>query len=90
MTTAQGYMYSALWFIVAVYMIYLAFREKKFFFTLGVYFLFMSGWYLANNLIPDVDLFSGVYSWIFRGVSVVTLIICGVVYFNFKKKNAEK
>jgi hypothetical protein len=50
----------------------------------------MSGWYLANNLIAGVDLFSGVYSWIFRGVSAVTLIICGVVYFNFKKKNAEK
>jgi len=89
-TVAQGYIYSAVWLIVAIYMFYLAVKEHKFFITLGIYFVYMSGWYLANNLIPDVDLFSGIYSWIFRGVSAVVLAICAIVYFNYKRKMREK
>lgn len=87
MTVAQGYIYTAVWFIVAIYMFYLAFRESKFFFLLSAYFVFMGTWYLTNNLLTDIDLFSGIYNWIFRGVSAVVLIICAIVYFNYKRKN---
>lgn len=84
-----GYMFSALWLIIAIYLFVQAIKTEKFLFFLSVFFLFMSGWYLANELLP-IDLFSSYYGWIFRGVALLALIICGVKYLLYKRaKNDE-
>ena len=86
MDAFTGYVYTVMWFILAVYMFYLSFKHTKFFFVLSAFFLFLSGWYLCDELIVGVDLFSGVYSWIYRGVALVVLIICVIAYLKYKKK----
>ncbi len=88
MDAYSGYVYTAMWLILAIYMFYQAVKNYKFFFVLSGFFLFMSGWYLANELLA-VDLFSGVYSWIFRGVAVVVLIACVIAYICHRKNPTE-
>lgn len=85
MDAFTGYVYTAMWFILAVYMFYLAFKHTKFFFVLSAFFLFLSGWYLCDELITGVDLFSGIYSWIYRGVALIVLILCVIAYLRYKK-----
>lgn len=89
MDAFSGYIYSALWLIIAVYLFVHAFKETKFFFFLSSFFLFLSGWYLADELLKNVDLFEGVYSLIFRGVAVAVLIVCAAVYLKYRK-NRDK
>ena len=79
-----GYIYAAVWLLIAVYMIYLAIKENKFFIVLSLFFIFMSVWYFADELV-DVDLFSGIYSLIFRAVALLVFIICGIKYLKYKK-----
>lgn len=90
MDAFSGYIYAALWLIIAVYLFFYAFKSHKFLFFLSGYFLFMSGWYLTDQLLVDVNLFSGMYSWIFRGIALVVLIISVLVYFYSKKKRLEQ
>ncbi len=81
----SGYLYCGLWLIIAIYMTYLGFKENKFLFVIATFFLFMSGWYLADELLTNVDMFSGVYSLIFRGVAVVVLVVCIIAYIRYRK-----
>lgn len=87
MDAFTGYVYTAMWFILAVYMFYLAIKNSKFFFVLSAFFLFLSGWYLCDELLTNVDLFSGIYSWIYRGVALIVLIVCIIAYLRYKKNH---
>ncbi len=89
MDAYSGYIYSALWLIIAVYLFVQAFKETKFFFFLSAFFLFLSGWYLCNELIAGVNLFEGIYSWIFKGVAVLALLVCVIVYFSRRSKRTD-
>ena len=80
-----GYIYAATFLIIAVYLFVQAFKSHKILFLLSAYFLFMGGWYLANELLTTVNLFEGMYSWIFRGVALVVLIICAIVYVIYRR-----
>ncbi|MBQ2972256.1 MAG: hypothetical protein IJE16_06875 [Ruminococcus sp.] len=86
MDAYSGYIYSALWLIIAVYLFVQALKDTKFLFFLSAFFLFLSGWYLCDELIKGVNLFEGIYSWIFRGVAVVVLLVCVIVYFSRRQK----
>ncbi len=90
MDAFSGYLYAALWLIIAVYLFYHGVKSNRFFFILSAFFLFMSGWYLADELLKDINLLEGSYGLIFRGVAVVVLIICGIAYYkNRNKKNND-
>ncbi len=95
MDAFTGYVYSAMWLVLGIYMFYLSFKHSKFFFVLSAFFLYSSVWYLCDELITGVDLFSGIYSWIYRGVSIVVLIACVIAYSKYRRslsesENAEK
>lgn len=85
MDAYTGYVYTALWLILAIYMFYLAFKESKFFFVLSAFFAFLCGWYLANELLTDINLFEGYYSLIYRGVALIVLIVCVIAYLKRRK-----
>ena len=80
-----SFVYVALWYILAVYLIYVAIKESKFFFIPAAFFVFLGSWALADILI-ETDLMHGAYGWIYRGVAILALIICAVWYY-FRKKN---
>ncbi len=86
MDAFTGYVYTALWLILAIYMFITALKNSKFFFLLSGFFLFLSCWQLADELL-SVNLFEGVYSLIYRGVAVVVLVVCIVAYLRHKKSN---
>ena len=72
-----GYVYAVTFLIIAVYLFIQAFKNHKILFMLSGYFLFMSGWYLANELLTTVNLFEGIYSWItiskhFKSISFIS------------------
>lgn len=90
MDAYSGYIYAVLWLIIAVYMFWQARKESKFLYVLSGFFLFLFGWYLTNELMPSVDLFSGTYSIIFRCIMVVMLIACIIVYIRYRKKNPSE
>ncbi len=80
-----GYLYSAMWLIIAIYLAYQAFKQSKFLLVLSAFFLFLTGWYLTDTILPDPDLFSGIYGTIFRSVAAVVLLVCIIVYIIYKK-----
>ena len=84
MEAYTGYVYAAMWLILAVYMFYLAFKHSKFLFVLSGFFLFSAVWQLTDKLI-ETNLFAPPYSYIYRGVAVVVLIACIVVYSKIRK-----
>lgn len=86
MDAFSGYIYSALWLIIAIYLFVQAFKTHRFLFFLSAYFLFMCGWYLANELLTNINLFAGFYSWILRGVSIAVLLVCAVVYLIYRSR----
>lgn len=83
----MNYLYSGIWFVVAV-LLYVRFRkESKFVYLLSGYFTFMGIWWLADELMP-VDLMSGVYAWILRGISFFVMLCLLLGYFRNKRKKS--
>lgn len=81
--------YIALWGIIALYLFINAHKISKILYLAGVFFLFLFGWSLANQLL-EVDLFAGVYNIIFRCIAVVFLVIILVIYLLLKKSSNSK
>ena len=80
----SGYIYAAVWFILAAYLFYVAVKESRFFFIVAPFFVFLGVWALANELV-ETDLMSGVYGWIYRGTAMIMLIVCAVKYYLTRK-----
>ena len=83
----MGYIYTVMWFMMAL-LLYSKFKnEGKIVYILSGYFLFAGVWWFANQLVTT-DLMSGTYGLIFRGVSVLALIALIFSFFG-KKKHSE-
>lgn len=81
--------YIALWGIIALYLFISAHKISNILYLAGVFFLFLFGWSLANQLL-EVDLFAGVYNIIFRCIAVVFLVLILVIYLLLKKSSNNK
>lgn len=77
---ATGYLFTALWFILAVYLFVMAVRQYRILFLLSGFMAFLGVWELLDTL-SEADMKSGVYGWIYRGVAAVVLIICIIWYY---------
>lgn len=89
MDNYTGYIYSAMWFIIAVYLFCQAFKQTKFFFFLSAFFLYMAGWYLTDTILTNVNLFEGTYVIIFRSVAGVVLVVSVIAYIRYRKTIAD-
>lgn len=76
----MGYFYAVMWLIVGLLLIFKISKENKIFYLLGAYFIYMGAWWGVNEYLPEVNLFDGVYGWIFKGISFVILVIIVVFY----------
>ncbi|MBR2176394.1 MAG: hypothetical protein IJ861_05560 [Clostridia bacterium] len=81
----MGYVYAVLWIFIAMLLFVRFKKESKIVYPICLYFLFLGGWWLANEFISE-DLLKGSYSWILRAVSVGVLTVCIIVYFLERKK----
>ena len=83
-----GYLYTAVWFLIAAYLIYTAIARyrKPILFLLSGFVVFLGIWELVN-IFTEFDMKSGVYGWIYRGVAGVVLIMCLIWYFWLRNRN---
>lgn len=88
----MGYVYTMLWFVVAV-LLFVKFRkESRIVYVLSAYFIFTGFWWLANQF-TEADMMSGRYGWVLRGVSLAMLVVLGIIYALEKQsasRSAEK
>lgn len=87
MEQISGYLFPFIWGCLGVYLIYMGKKINSFCYYLSTLFFFMCGWYLANHLIPETDLFSGIWGLVFRIAVAVFLIIGAIIYFLKVKKD---
>ena len=80
------YVYAGMWFLIGLLLIWKLRKENQVFVFAGGIFLFMGAWWLADALLPQLDLFGGVY----RGVMAAALIVTGLVFFRQKRRDAEQ
>ncbi len=81
----MGYVYAALWFIIALTLFIRFRKESKAVYLFSAYFLLLSGWWLADELVI-VDLMGGFYAWILRGLSVIILATAVFIYYKDRKR----
>ena len=91
----MGYFYAVMWLVAGLLLIFTVSKENKIFYFLGAYFLYMGAWWGVNEYLTEINLFDGVYGWVFRGISAVVLIITGVfyvknIYLPEKRKNKKE
>lgn len=86
----QQYMYAGLWIIIGLILIFSMAKENKIFILAGAFFLVLGGWWLANALIPETDLFSGGWGIGLKCVTGAALLILTVAFVReYRKKTAE-
>ena len=84
------YVYAVMWFIMAMMLIFKFSKENKIFYLAGALFLVFGFWWLFDALLPNVNLFAGMYGWIFKGIIAVVLVIIAIFYINYRKNNKEE
>lgn len=86
----QGYMYAGLWIVIGLILIFSMAKENKIFILAGMFFLVLGGWWLANTLLPEVDLFSGGWGIALKCVTGAALVILTAAFVReYRKKTAE-
>lgn len=84
------YVYAVMWFVMAMMLIFKFSKENKIFYLAGALFLIFGFWWLFDALLPNVNLFAGMYGWIFKGIIAVVLVIIAIFYINYRKNNKEE
>ena len=81
-----GYLYTAVWFLIAGYVLFTAIKRNRtpILFILSGFMVFLGVWELINT-VSGVDMKSGVYGWIYRGVAVLALAACLIWYFRSRR-----
>lgn len=69
-----------MWFILAAYLFFMAKRHYKILFLPAGFMTFLGVWELIDTL-TELDMKSGIYGWIYRGVASVILALCLIWYF---------
>lgn len=83
-----GFLYTAVWFILAAYLLFTAIRRYRMpiLFVLSGFMVFLGVWELINTL-TEVNMKSGIYGWIYRGVAAVILVLCLIWYFTRRNRD---
>lgn len=86
----QQYMYAGLWIIIGLILIFSMAKENKIFILAGAFFLVLGGWWLADGLLPEVDLFSGGWGTALKCITGAALLILTAAFVReYRRKTAE-
>ena len=56
----------------------------------GGYFLFLGGWWLADGLLPEADLFAGGWGIAFKVITALVLVVLVAVFVKeYRKKGRD-
>lgn len=83
-------MYAGLWIAIGLVLIFSMAKENKIFILTGAFFLVLGGWWLANALLPEVDLFAGGWGIALKCITGAALLILTAAFVKeYRKKSAE-
>lgn len=85
----MAYLYSAMWLLVGLILIFRMGRENRVFYPIGIFFLFLGVWWLAGQ-ISGINMFTGAWGWTLRGITAVALVLACIVFFREIRKNNEE
>lgn len=86
----QQYMYAGLWIIIGLILIFSMAKENKIFILAGAFFLVLGGWWLADALLPDIDLFAGGWGIALKCITGAALLILTAAFVReYRSKTAE-
>ncbi|ANU54171.1 hypothetical protein I5Q82_09800 [Acutalibacter muris] len=86
----EQYMYAGLWIAIGLVLIFSMAKENKIFILAGAFFLVLGGWWLANALLPEVDLFAGGWGIALKCITGAALLILTAAFVKeYRKKSAE-
>ena len=85
----MGYVYTAMWLIIGLMLVFRYGRENRVFYFAGGFFLFMGIWWLIDTL-TDLNLFADPWVWVFRGAVAVALAILIFCFLRERKKNRQQ
>lgn len=86
---AMPYFYTIMWFMVGLILIFAMSKENKIFLLAGAFFLLLGGWWLANELLPDIDMFAGGWGIGLRCITGAALVILSVAFIKEYKKKGK-
>ncbi|MGN0518175.1 MAG: hypothetical protein ACI4II_05580 [Acutalibacteraceae bacterium] len=84
----MSYVYATMWLIIGIYLFYMGHKSSSLLKFLSLYFFFSAIWWFVDAATP-LDMFVSPYSWIFRGVSCVVLVIAVISMYTQRKELAK-
>lgn len=82
-------MYAGLWIAIGLILIFSMARENKIFILAGAFFLVLGGWWLADALLPETDLFAGGWGIALKCITGAALVILTAAFVReYRKKGA--
>ena len=85
----MNFVYAFMWLIVGLILIFRMAKENKVFYIAGGFFLLLGGWWLADALMPEWNLFEGVAGIVLRVITAVALVLLCRVMFLERKKHKD-
>lgn len=84
-----GYLFTAVWAIIGIYLVYMGKMVHKFCYYISLLLFFMFGWSLADQLMT-ADLFSGTAGIVYRVIIALFLIVGVIIYFKKVRNSDDK
>lgn len=89
MNQFTGYLFTAVWAVIGIYLVYMGKTVHKFCYYISLLLFFMFGWSLADQLMTD-DLFSGTAGIVYRVIIALFLIVGVIIYFKKVRNSDDK
>ncbi|OUP77292.1 hypothetical protein B5F08_08890 [Anaeromassilibacillus sp. An172] len=84
-----GYLFTAVWAVIGIYLVYMGKKVHKFCYYISLLLFFMFGWSLADQLMT-ADLFSGTAAIVYRVIIALFLIVGVIIYFKKVRSSDDK
>ena len=84
-----GYLFTAVWAIIGIYLVYMGKTVHKFCYYISLLLFFMFVWSLADQLMT-ADLFSGTAGIVYRVIIALFLIVGVIIYFKKVRNSDDK
>lgn len=84
-----GYLFTAVWAVIGIYLVYMGKTVHKFCYYISLLLFFMFGWSLADQLMT-ADLFSGTAGIVYRVIIALFLIVGVIIYFKKVRNSYDK
>lgn len=84
-----GYLFTAVWAVIGIYLVYMGKTVHKFCYYISLLLFFMFGWSLADQLMT-ADMFSGTAGIVYRVIIALFLIVGVIIYFKKVRNSDDK